>query len=89
VSERPEEPRAPEPQDTAERSALPLPLPEDAPASGDGSEPVGDAASPPPFGPAPSAPAAAQDEGLPAELLVGAAFVGGLALAFLIRRLGS
>jgi hypothetical protein len=72
----------------------PAPEPEPEPAaaaSGDGAEPEGEPEpSPPPFQPAPSVAGLAQeDEGLPTEVLVGAAFLGGLALAILIRRLGN
>jgi hypothetical protein len=136
MSAEPDEQTPPRLQDTTERDALPLPLPEsdqaaegapDKPApieepapiaepvaaaepeppaeeptpepepeptpaaSGNGAEPEGEPEpSPPPFQPAPSVAGLAQeDEGLPTEVLVGAAFLGGLALAILIRRLGS
>ncbi len=133
MTEQPEEEREPRLQDTTERSALPLPLPEgeaaqaepppaaepappadvppaeeaapaeevapadksaavEQPASADESpaveEPVASpngaqAATPPPFD-----PYAEPSEGPRPEMLIGAAFVGGLALAFLIKRLG-
>jgi hypothetical protein len=74
-------------------SEEPASEPEPAPAtSGNGAEPEIEAGepSPPPFQPAPSvAGLAAEDEGLPTEVLVGAAFLGGVALAILIRRLGN
>ena len=106
MSEQPEEDREPPRlQDTTERSALPLPLPDgeeaapveepaavEAPDVADKApavdEPVlspngAEAATPPPFDPfAPS------DAGPRPEVLIGAAFVGGLALALLIKRLG-
>ena len=124
MSEQPEEDREPPRlQDTTERSALPLPLPDgeeaapveepapvedvapaeepapveepaavEAPDVADKApavdEPVlspngAEAATPPPFDPfAPS------DTGPRPEVLIGAAFVGGLALALLIKRLG-
>lgn len=121
MNEQPEEEREPRLQDTTERSALPLPLPdgeaaqaepppavdpappadvppveETAPAeevapadkSAAVEEPAGspngaEAAMPPPLH-----PYAEPATGPRPEVLIGAAFVGGLALAFLIKRLG-
>ena len=77
---------APEPEPEPE----PEPAPEPPPAAaGNGSG--GQDAGLPPFEPAPSVAGIADDagEGLPAEVLVGAAFLGGIALAYLIKRLGS
>jgi hypothetical protein len=89
----------PEPDPIREPDPEPDPAPQppppaaertdDAPAA-EGNGAFGSDPTPPPFEPAPSvAGIGAQDEGPPIELLVGAAFVGGLALALLIRRLGS
>lgn len=139
MTEEPDERQPPRLQDTSEREALPLPLPDsaDEPAPVDDPAPVDEPApveepepeSPPvaepaseepepapepepepepspaavengaggpdaglpPFQPAPSVAgiAGGEEEGLPAEVLVGAAFLGGIALAFLIKRLGS
>lgn len=115
MSEQPEEDREPPRlQDTTERSALPLPLPDSDAASQEpavdepapAAEPVAEepapadkaasVAEPPgsPNGGAASSPfdappfSAAPDEGPSPEMLLGAAFLGGVALAFLIRRLG-
>ena len=79
----PEEP-VPEPVEEPEPAPEPPPA-----AAGNGSG--GEDAGLPPFEPAPSVAGIADDagEGLPAEVLVGAAFLGGIALAFLIKRLGS
>jgi hypothetical protein len=146
VTEQPDDREPPELQDTAERSALPLPVPgsdeetagQGPPAEGSADEPApiedpeteiapaddgpadqaddspadkaaaveeppeasapshGDApagfgaepTSPPSFTPPPFG-AEAADEGMRPEILVGAAFLGGVALAFLIKRLGS
>jgi hypothetical protein len=80
----PEEP-APEPDPEPVEEPEPEPPPA---AAGNGSE--GRDAGLPPFEPAPSVAGIADDQGgLPAEVLVGAAFLGGVALAFLIKRLGS
>jgi hypothetical protein len=134
VTEEPDERQPPRLQDTTEREALPLPLPEestpepetvseepapiDEPAPVEEPEPAPEPqpepapepepvpepppaaegngaavhdAGRPPFEPAPSVAgiAGGEGEGLPAEVLVGAAFLGGIALAFLIKRLGS
>ena len=149
MTEQPDDREPPELQDTAERSALPLPVPgsdedtagQGSPAEGSADEPApiedpetevapadqsddspadqaddspadksaaveeppeaeapadGDApagfgaepTSPPSFAPPPFG-AEAADEGMRPEILVGAAFLGGVALAFLIKRLGS
>ena len=85
----PEEPD-PEPEPVEEPEPEPEPAPEPPPAAaGNGS--TGQDAGLPPFEPAPSVAGIADDEGegLPAEALIGAAFLGGVALAFLIKRLGS
>jgi len=140
VTEEPDERQPPQLQDTTEREALPVPLPDesapepetvaespapiDEPAPVEEPEPepapveepvpepepepepveepepppaaAGNGAGEPdaglpPFEPAPSVAgiAGGEGEGLPAEVLVGAAFLGGVALAFLIKRLGS
>jgi hypothetical protein len=85
----PEEPE-PDPEPEPEPEPVEEPAPEPPPAAaGNGS--AGQDAGLPPFEPAPSVAGLAGDEGegLPAEVLVGAAFLGGVALAFLIKRLGS
>jgi hypothetical protein len=91
-----DEPEAPRLQDTTERSALPLPLPG---SEGDPPEPEVDAATDetnaapevdPAFAP-PAVEAAfgdAESETRP-EVLIGAAFLGGVALAFILKRFGS
>ena len=128
VTEEPDERQPPRLQDTSEREALPVPLPEsesdkaddatvvwpsedfasegetaaeqpasvdepapEPPAAAAGNGSAGQDAGLPPFEPAPSVAGIADDagEGLPAEVLVGAAFLGGIALAYLIKRLGS
>ena len=140
MTEEPDERQPPQLQDTTEREALPVPLPDesapetvaespapiDEPAPVEEPEPepapveepvpepepepepepveepepppaaAGNGAGEPdaglpPFEPAPSVAgiAGGEGEGLPAEVLVGAAFLGGVALAFLIKRLGS
>ena len=87
-----DEPEAPRLQDTTERSALPLPLP------GNEGEPEPEAATDetdaapevdPAFAP-PAVEAAygdAESETRP-EVLIGAAFLGGVALAFILKRIG-
>ena len=94
--EEPEPVEEPEPEPVEEPEPEPVeePEPEAAPepppaAAGNGSG--GQDAGLPPFEPAPSVAGIADDagEGLPAEVLVGAAFLGGIALAYLIKRLGS
>jgi len=82
------EPAPEEPEPVEEPEPEPAPEPPPA-AAGNGSG--GEDAGLPPFEPAPSVAGIADDagEGLPAEVLVGAAFLGGIALAFLIKRLGS
>ena len=91
--EEPEPEPEPEPVEEPEPEPVEDPEPEPAPepppaAAGNGSE--GRDAGLPPFEPAPSVAGIADDQGgLPAEVLVGAAFLGGVALAFLIKRLGS
>ena len=85
-----DEPAPEEPEPEPEPVEEPEPAPEPPPAAaGNGSG--GQDAGLPPFEPAPSVAGIADDagEGLPAEVLVGAAFLGGVALAFLIKRLGS
>jgi hypothetical protein len=86
--EEPEPVEEPEPEPVEEPEPEPAPEPPPA-AAGNGSG--GQEAGLPPFEPAPSVAGIADDagEGLPAEVLVGAAFLGGVALAFLIKRLGS
>jgi hypothetical protein len=80
---------APRLQDTVERESIRLPLPE-KPAE---PPPEPEAAGEPAAGPAPiSGAISAADETDPGprpELLVGAAFAGGLVLALLLRRLRS
>jgi hypothetical protein len=90
-----EEPQPPRLQDTTERAALPLPLPggegagdpvaEPAP---DGSESTTDEtdAVPEPQPLFTPAPAAADPH---PEIMIGAAFLGGVALALLLKRRGS
>ena len=81
---------APEEPEPVEPEPEPEPAPEPPPAAaGNGSG--GQETGLPPFEPAPSVAgiAGGEGEGLPAEVLVGAAFLGGVALAFLIKRLGS
>jgi hypothetical protein len=81
-----EEP-APEPEPVEEPEPEPDPEPPPAAAVNGAGEPD---AGLPPFEPAPSVAGIADEgEGLPTEVLVGAAFLGGLALAILIKRLGS
>jgi hypothetical protein len=89
VPEEPEPVEEPEPEPVEEPEPKPEPAPEPPPAAagnGSGGQDAG-----PPFEPAPSVAGIADDagEGLPAEVLVGAAFLGGIALAYLIKRLGS
>ena len=86
----------PEPDPIREPQPDPDPAPEPPPpaAGADGAAAEGNGAAGsntglPPFQPAPSVADIGASEGPPLELLVGAAFVGGLALAFLIKRLGS
>ena len=74
------EPEAPEP--------LPEPEPEPEPGPGPQPEPEVDPAFVPPAAQAFAGAEPAGGAGHP-ELLVGAAFVGGVALAFLVKRLGS
>jgi hypothetical protein len=87
-----EEREPPRFQDTTERAALPLPLP----GNPDGSEEAGRDDQPPldPLFAPPAAEAFGADaEAAPAdprpEILLGAAFLGGVALALVIKRLGS
>jgi hypothetical protein len=98
-----EDPQPPRLQDTTERAALPLPLPggEDPgdpvqEPSPDGSESTTDETEAvpepqplftPPPAPATSPPAAAGNPH--PEIMIGAAFLGGVALALLLKRLGS
>ena len=85
-----EEPAPEEPEPVEAPEPEPVEEPEPPPAAaGNGSG--GEDAGLPPFEPAPSVAGIADDagEGLPAEVLIGAAFLGGIALAFLIKRLGS
>ena len=112
-----EEPEAPRLQDTTERSALPLPLPENEPerparpdresrrrwrplsgrSDKSKSEPESEAATneaepvDPAFAPPAVEAAFGEDSGeggARPEVLVGAAFLGGVALAFILKRLG-
>jgi hypothetical protein len=80
----------PEPEPEPEPVEEPEPTPEPPPAVAGNGSGEHDAGLPP-FEPAPSVAGIAHDEGegLPAEVLIGAAFLGGVALAFLIKRLGS
>jgi hypothetical protein len=95
---------APRLQDTVERESIRLPLPDNPPESPSGWEPAEpppppppppDAAAEPAAGPEPppaSGSTTAGDDADPGplpELLVGAAFAGGLVLALLLRRLRS
>ena len=85
-----DEPAPEDPEPDPEPVEEPEPAPEPPPAAaGNGSG--GQETGLPPFEPAPSVAgiAGGEGEGLPAEVLVGAAFLGGVALAFLIKRLGS
>jgi hypothetical protein len=88
----PVDPPEPEPEPEAEPEPVeePEPAPEPPPAAAGNGSGEHDAGLPP-FEPAPSVAglAGGEDEGLPAEVLIGAAFLGGVALAFLIKRLGS
>jgi hypothetical protein len=89
-------PVAGEPEAAAEPE--PEPEPADDPAPADKSpaveepshdSPNGSPGAPPPFEPpSPALGAETAHEGPSAEVLIGAAFLGGLALALLIRRLG-
>jgi hypothetical protein len=87
-----EEPE-PEPEPVTEPEPAPEPEPEpdpEPPPAATGNGAGGHDAGLPPFEPAPSvADIGGSDEGLPVEVLVGAAFLGGIALAFFIKRLGS
>jgi hypothetical protein len=79
----------PLPEPTPEPEPDPEPAPEPPPAAA-GNGATGHDTTLPPFEPSASvADIGSSDEGLPVEVLVGAAFVGGIALAFLIRRLGN
>ena len=86
-------PPDPEPEPVEEPTPQPEPEPVEEPppaAGGDGA--AGHDTGLPPFEPSPSVAglAPSESEGPPIELFVGAAFLGGLALAILIRRhLGS
>jgi hypothetical protein len=90
---------APRLQDTVERESVRLPLPENpadeppAPEPAEAPPPTESAAEPAATtGPEPFGATGAADEadpGPPPELLVGAAFAGGLVLALLLRRLRS
>jgi hypothetical protein len=81
---------APIPEPDPVREPDPDPAPAPPPAAVEGNGASGAETGLPPFEPAPSvAGIGAGDEGPPLELLVGAAFLGGLALALLIKRLGS
>ena len=79
----------PDPDPIREPDPDPDPAPEPPPPAAEGNGAFGDDTTPPPFQPAPSVAGIAEAEGPPLELLVGAAFVGGIVLAFLIKRLGS
>jgi hypothetical protein len=79
----------PDPEPDPEPAPDPEPVPEPPPAA-TGNGAGGHDTGLPPFEPAPSvAGIGASSEGPPVELLVGAAFLGGIALAFFIKRLGS
>ncbi len=101
VAEEPEPDPEPAPEPAPEPEPEPAPVEEPGPepepvveppapaADGDGASSTYDSGLPP-FEPAPSVSGLAEaDQGPPLELLIGAAFVGGIALAFLIKRLGS
>lgn len=83
------EPPAPGPEPVPDPEPEPEPMPEPPPAA-TGNGAGGHDTGLPPFEPAPSvAGIGASSEGPPVELLVGAAFLGGIAIAFFIKRLGS
>lgn len=85
-----ESPAAPEPSGEADAEATRAPDPAPAPQAEPMPEPLpAEAFAPPPPPPSPSDVADDEDSGPPVEMLVGAAFAGGLALAILVRRLRS
>ena len=91
-----DEAEAPRLQDTTERSALPLPLPgsDSDPPEPEAEAPTGETEAVPEVDPAFAPPTVdtgfgdSETETRP-EILLGAAFLGGVALAFILKRFGS